>query len=262
MKKLLLVVLMVFAIGLTGCSKKNLLDEIKKTNKIIVATNAEFPPFEYYEDNEIVGFDMDLARLIAEELGIEIEILHMDFDAVIGAVASGRADIAIAGLTVSPEREKSVDFSKSYFNASQVVIVKEDNITITGENLDELIASLEGKKIGFQKGTVGEFYVRGSESWDFPGIKNATPTAYDNGVLAVNELLNGRIDAIVIDEMPARAFLAKNEGIKIINMPLTVEEYAIAIPKGQKDLKDFIDQVLDIIKEDGRFDILTTKYFG
>lgn len=262
MKKLLLIIVALFTLSLTGCAQKNLLEEIKKSNKIIVATNAEFPPFEYFENNKIVGFDMDLARIIADELGVEIEIQHMDFDAVIAAVASGRADIAMAGLTVSEERKKSVDFSKSYFNASQVVIVKEGNTTITGETVEEIVASLEGKTIGFQRGTVGEFYVRGDEDWEFPGIKDAVATSYDNGNLAVMELLNGRIDAVVIDEMPAKSFVARNQGLKIINIPLTVEEYAIAIPKGQEDLKNFINQVLDKIKEDGRFNQLTTKYFG
>lgn len=263
MKKIMMLFIIVFfGFILPGCSKKSNLEKIYHSKQLIVATNAEFPPFEYIEGNEFVGFDIDLARIIARELGVDIVIKHMDFDAVIGAVASKKADLAIAGLTISPDRLENVDFSNSYFNASQVVIVKVDNTTISGTNKESLLKTLEGKKIGFQAGTVGQFYVEGSNSWDFAGIKDAIPKTYANGALAITDLINGRIDAIVIDEMPARVFTNNNNSIKMIATPLTIEEYAIAIPKGQTDLKEFIDDVLEKIIDNGEFEKLTKKYFG
>lgn len=261
-KSMILFMLVFFGFMLSACSNKTSLEKIHQSKQLVVATNAEFPPFEYIEVNDYVGFDMDLVRIIARELGVEIVIKHMDFDAVIGAVASKKADIAIAGLTISPDRLENVDFSKSYFNASQVVIVTTDNNTINGEDEESLVKTLEGKKIGFQAGTVGQFYVEGSSSWEFPGIKNAEAKTYANGALAINDLINGRINAIVIDEMPAKVFTQNNSSIKMIATPLTVEEYAIAIPKGQTDLKEFIDNVLDKIIENGEFEQLTKKYFG
>lgn len=261
-KRMILFLVLFLGVILSGCSKKSSLERIQESKKLIVATNAEFPPFEYIEGNEFIGFDMDLARIIARELGVELEIKHMDFDAVIGSVASKKADIAIAGLTISPDRLDNVDFSKSYFNASQVVIVKKDNDTITGTDEESLVKTLEGKKIGFQAGTVGQFYVEGSSSWEFPGIKDAEAKTYANGALALTDLINDRIDAIIIDEMPAKVFINNNDAIKMISTPLTVEEYAIAIPKGETSLKEFIDSVLAKIIENGEFEQLTKKYFG
>lgn len=247
---------------LSGCSSFRSIEEIQKANVFVVATNAEFPPFEYIEGNEFKGLDMDIARIIAAELGVPINIQHMAFDAVIGSVTSNRADIAIAGLTISAERLANVDFSKPYFNASQVVLVKADNQSISQADLDSLLASLQGKKIGFQKGTVGQFYVEGSSSWEFDGIFGAVATQYNSGALAVNDLLSGRIDAVVIDEMPARNFVNNNPGIIMIDIYLTVEEYAIAIPKGNTELKNFIDAIIDRILTDGTFDDLAQTYFG
>lgn len=266
MKKALYFVL-TFVMGLgvlflSGCSSFNSIEDIQATKELVIATNAEFPPFEYIEGNEFKGLDMDIARLIAEELGVTAKIQHMAFDAVIGSVTSNRADIAIAGLTISEERLANVDFSIPYFNASQVVIVKSTNTTITGETLDDLLASMTGAKVGFQKGTVGQFYVEGSESWGFDGITGAVATQYNSGALAVNDLLAGRIDAIVIDEMPARNFVQNNPGIEIIDLYLTVEEYAIALPKGNTELKEFIDAIIERILQDGTFDALAENYFG
>lgn len=266
MKKLLsLIVLLVFAFGVTGCASKGVtVEEIQARGKLVIATNAEFPPFEYLEGTQIVGFDIELAKAIAEALGVTLEIKNMDFDSVIASVQSGAADIAIAGLTISEERLASVSFSDSYFDASQVVIVRNDNTTITGTTIEALTSSLEGKRIGVQVGTVGQFFVAGDEGWGFDGIANATLLTYTSGILATEALKNGQIDAVIIDEMPARAFVQNNTGteIKIVGVPLTVEEYAIAIPKNSDDLVAFINNVLSEMKSDGRFDAITLQFFG
>jgi ABC-type amino acid transport substrate-binding protein len=266
MKKLLsLIVLLIFVLGVTGCASKGItVAEIQSRGKLVVATNAEFPPFEYLDGTQIVGFDIEIAKAIAEALGVTLEIKNMDFDSVIASVQSGAADIAIAGLTVSQERLQSVSFSSSYFDASQVVIVRSDNITITGTTIEQLTTSLEGKRIGVQVGTVAQFFVAGDEGWGFDGIANATLLTYTSGILATEALKNGQIDAVIIDEMPANAFVANNTGaaIKIVGVPLTVEEYAIAIPKNSDDLVAFINQVLADMKLDGRFEAITLQFFG
>jgi polar amino acid transport system substrate-binding protein len=230
----------------------------------VIATNAEFPPFEYLDGNSIVGFDIELARAIADAMGVDLEIKNMDFDAVIASVQSGVADIAIAGLTISSERLKSVDFTDSYFNASQVVIIRSNDTSIGGTTVEALHSSLEGKRIGVQTGTVAQFYVAGDTGWDFPGITGATLLTYTSGILATQALKNGQIDAVIIDEMPAKTFVENNTGvaIKVLAIPLTVEEYAIAVPKNSEALVEFINAVFAAMKSDGRFDAITLEYFG
>jgi polar amino acid transport system substrate-binding protein len=273
MKKLIcLFVCAVTLFTLASCSKNFSPEGIKKRGELVVATNAEFPPFEYFgENNDIVGFDMDLAREIAKELGVTIKINHMDFDAVLAAVSSGKADIAMAGLTVSEQRLKSVSFSDGYFTASQVVLVKSD-VDLQALTKDALDHALIGLKIGVQRGTVGGIYVQGDDDWGYPGIQNAVLSEYDNGYLAVQDLINGRLNAVVIDEAPARIFVADYSGIKIIEsngtlVKLTDEEYAIATKRGNTALVDFLNTTLDKLKtnpETGSsvYGQLIEKYFG
>ena len=186
------------------------LDESK--DQLIVATNAGFEPFEYMDGDKYVGIDMEIADLLAKELGVELVINNMDFDAVCLSVGQHKCDIAMAGLTVKPDREEYVTFSKSYYNASQKLIVKADDTTFdackTKEDVEAILSAMDSsKKIGVQNGTTGQFYVQGDADWGFAGFP-VTCTGYKNGSLAVQDILNGNIDYVVIDSAPAAAITA------------------------------------------------------
>ena len=186
------------------------LDESK--DQLVVATNAGFEPFEYMDGDKYVGIDMEIADLLAKELGVELVINNMDFDAVCLSVGQHKCDIAMAGLTVKPDREEYVTFSKSYYNASQKLIVKADDTTFdackTKEDVEAILSSMDSsKKIGVQNGTTGQFYVQGDADWGFAGFP-VTCTGYKNGSLAVQDIINGNIDYVVIDSAPAAAITA------------------------------------------------------
>ena len=176
-------------------------------DQLVVATNAAFEPFEYTKGDKYLGIDMEIAALLAKKLGKELVINNMKFDAVCLSVGQQKCDIAMAGLTIKPDREKYVTFSDPYYNAAQKLIVKGDNTEFdTCETVEEIVAILntktKEKKIGFQNGTTGQFYVEGDESWGFDGLK-MTGTGYDNGSLAVQDLVNGNLDYVIIDSAPA-----------------------------------------------------------
>ncbi len=186
------------------------LDESK--DQLVVATNAGFEPFEYMDGDKYVGIDMEIADLLAKELGVELVINNMDFDAVCLSVGQHKCDIAMAGLTVKPDREEYVTFSKSYYNASQKLIVKADDTTFdackTKEDVEAILSAMDSsKKIGVQNGTTGQFYVQGDADWGFAGFP-VTCTGYKNGSLAVQDIINGNIDYVIIDSAPAAAITA------------------------------------------------------
>ena len=186
------------------------LDESK--DQLVVATNAGFEPFEYMDGDKYVGIDMEIADLLAKELGVELVINNMDFDAVCLSVGQHKCDIAMSGLTVKPDREEYVTFSKSYYNASQKLIVKADDTTFdackTKEDVEAILSAMDSsKKIGVQNGTTGQFYVQGDADWGFAGFP-VTCTGYKNGSLAVQDIINGNIDYVVIDSAPAAAITA------------------------------------------------------
>ncbi len=186
------------------------LDESK--DQLVVSTNAGFEPFEYMDGDKYVGIDMEIADLLAKELGVELVINNMDFDAVCLSVGQHKCDIAMAGLTVKPDREEYVTFSKSYYNASQKLIVKADDTTFdackTKEDVEAILSAMDSsKKIGVQNGTTGQFYVQGDADWGFAGFP-VTCTGYKNGSLAVQDIINGNIDYVVIDSAPAAAITA------------------------------------------------------
>lgn len=186
------------------------LDESK--DQLVVATNAAFEPFEYMEGENYVGIDMEIAALLAEELGQELVIQNMDFDAVCLSVGQQKCDIAMAGLTVSDERKEYVTFSDTYYQASQRLIVPSDDTTFDDMTDADSIAAALGEldssvKIGVQQGTTGNSYVEGSEDFGFPGLE-ATCQTYKSGSLAVQDMLNGNIDYVIIDAAPAAAITA------------------------------------------------------
>lgn len=186
------------------------LDESK--DQLVVATNAAFEPFEYMDGESYLGIDMEIMALFAAEIGQELVISNMDFDAVCLSVGQQKCDIAAAGLTVKEDRKEYVDFSDSYYNASQKIIVKEDDTTFDGctdaASIEAILSTYDStKKIGVQLGTTGQFYVEGDEDWGFSGF-GATCTGYKNGSLAVQDLINGNLDLVIIDSAPAAAISA------------------------------------------------------
>ena len=212
---------------------------------LVMATNAEFPPYEYYEDGDIVGIDVEIAKAIAAKLGMELQIEDMAFDAIIPAVTSGKADFGAAGMTVTEERQRSVEFTDTYANSNQVAIVKEDS-DITGSD------ALAGKIIGVQLGTTGD--ARATE------IKDATVERYNKGLEAVQSLTQGKIDAVVTDQATAEAFVKKTEGIKILEEKMSEEEYAIEIKKGNMELVEKMNEAIKELKEEGKIDEIVAKY--
>ena len=218
-----------------------------KKEKLVMATNAEFPPYEFYEGKEVVGIDADIAAAVAEEMGMELEIEDMAFDSIITAVTSGKADIGAAGMTVTEDRLENVDFTDTYATATQVIIVKDDS-AIAGPD------DLTGKKIGVQLGTTGDIYA--------DDIEDATVERYNKGFEAVQALQQGKIDAVVIDGEPAKEFVKEAEGLKILDEAFTEEEYAIAVKKGNDELKEKINDALANLKESGKLDEIVAKYIS
>ena len=219
----------------------------KKEDTLVMATNAEFPPYEYYEGKDVVGIDADIAAAVAAELGMKLKIEDMAFDSIIAAVSSGKADIGAAGMTVTEERLKNVDFTDTYATATQVIIVTEDS-EIAGPD------DLTGKKIGVQLGTTGDIYA--------DDIEDASVERYNKGFEAVQALQQGKIDAVIIDGEPAKEFVKEADGLKILDEAFTEEEYAIAVKKGNDELKDKINDALASLKDSGKLDEIVGKYIS
>lgn len=247
MKKIVSVLLVAAcSVSLVACGGKK--EEEKKAEEdktLVMATNAEFPPYEYYEGEEVIGIDVDIAKAVAEELGMELKIEDMAFDSVIPAVSSGKADIALAGLTVTDERKENLNFTDTYAKATQVIIVKEDS-AIAGPD------DLEGKKIGVQLGTTGDLYAS--------DIKDAEVEQYNKGFEAVQATMQGKIDAVIIDSEPAKEFVAEAEGLKILDEAFTEEEYAIGIAKDNDELLEKVNKALKSLKESGKLDEIVAEY--
>lgn len=217
----------------------------------IVGTSADFPPFEYVEDGEYVGFDMDLIRAIAEVQGFDVEIKDMSFDSLIAALKTGNVDIVIAGMTITEEREKAVDFSRPYYSADQSVIVKEDS-----EN--GLTVLFGDHKIGVQTSTTGDIWV--TDNLEKTGILSGKVVRYDTFVLAVTDLINGNLDAIVLDSPVAERFV-KIRPVKIVGIIVTGERYGIAVANGNTELLELINEGIEKVIESGKMDELIGKYF-
>lgn len=250
---------------LVGCSSTfQGVEEIQKKGKLIVATNAEFAPFEYKEGSEFLGIDMDIIKAYATYLDVTIEIQDMDFDAALLSVSKNKADLAIAGITKNSKREKTLSFSESYYTASQVVIVSSSSSFASLNTEEEILNALSSAKakIGCQRGTTGQYYIEGDEDWDFTGIENTSCIPYDTGALAVTALANGQIDAVIIDEAPAKLYCKKISGVQVIDVVLTEEEYAIAVAKGNTSLSSSLNEFIQQIKKDGSFDAIVNKYYG
>ncbi len=215
--------------------------------EIVMGTNASFPPYEFVDDSgKIVGIDAEIAEAIAEKLGMKLVIKDMEFGGLIAAVQSGAIDFAMAGMTVNDERKQSVDFSESYATGVQVVIVKEDSEIAS-------VGDLEGKTIGVQSDTTGDIYC--TDEFGQENVKQ-----YANGSLAVQALLNGQVDCVVIDNEPAKNYVEANQGLKILETEYALEDYAIAISKENTDLLNKVNTALKELQDDGTVAGIVAKY--
>ena len=251
LKKIAAIILsaaLVVALAACGSSKDS--DSNKSSGKaetLTMGTNASFPPYEYVDDNgKIVGIDAESAQAIADKLGMKLEIKDMEFDSLIPAVKSKSIDLVLAGMTVNEERKQSVNFSDSYSTGVQVVIVKENSEIKT-------VDDLKGKKIGVQAGTTGDAYC--SDDFGEENVKQ-----FSNGSLAVAALANGQVDCVVIDNEPAKNYVAANSGLKILDTEYVTEDYAIAISKDNDDLLKKVNDALEELKDDGTVGKIVGKY--
>ncbi|MBE7034009.1 MAG: basic amino acid ABC transporter substrate-binding protein [Ruminococcaceae bacterium] len=224
-------------------------DTAKEDKGVIkMATNAAFPPYEYKEGDKFAGIDVEIAQAIADELGYELEIVDMEFDSIITSVNAGETDFGMAGMTVTEERLHEVDFSESYATGVQSVIVPEGSDIKT-------VDDLAGKKIGVQLGTTGDIY-----SCDDFGEDMVTK--YSKGADAVLALKGGDVDAVIIDNEPAKAFCNENAGLVILDTDYAVEDYAIAVRKGNTELLDEINGALETLTENGTIAKIVRKYIS
>lgn len=238
MKKILVALLFVAAM-MTLCACGG------SSNKLVMATNAAFPPYEYVEGKEIIGIDAEIAKLIADDLGKELIIEDMAFDSIIAAVQSGKADIAMAGMTVTEDRKQNINFSEPYTEAAQVIVVKNGSAVASPDDLS-------GKTIGVQIGTTGDIYAE--------DIEGANIERYSKYFEAINALLQDKIEAVIVDREPAKVFVKENPDLKMIDEEFTVEEYAIGVAKENTQLLDDINASLKKLKDSGKIDEIINKY--
>ena len=232
-KYLALLLAAIMALSLAACASTAKTEDAASTSgKLTMATEATFPPYEYYDGDAIVGIDVEVAQAIADKLGMELEVTDIAFDSIIPGVQTGKYDMGMAGMTVTDERKEQVNFSDSYATGVQVVIVKEGS-DVTMDNLGE-------KMIGFQKATTG--YIYASDTPEKGGYGEDHVIAYETGALAVEALKNGQVDCVIIDNEPAKAYVAANEGLTILDGEWVTEDYAIGM------------------KNDGTFQTIVDKY--
>jgi len=235
----------IFSVMILG----GIIDEIKARGYLIVGTEATFPPFEYYnENNEIVGFDIDIAKKIADALGVKLKIVDTAFDGLIPSLLTKKLDVVIAGMTITKERAKVVSFSDPYFIAGQVIVIKKGNPPIKDLN------GLKGKVVAVQLGTTGDLVVS-----DLKGLKEIRRfTKFTDAFL---ELKNGRVDAVVLDSAVAKAYVLSNPDLEITSDVLSSEQYGIAVRKEDKDLLQFVNKVLEDMRK-SPYDLLIEKWFS
>ena len=240
---------LVTVMSLAGCGSSAPAAGGSSNGTLVVGTNAAFPPFEYVgDDGNPDGFDIALIKAIGDKIGMDVQIQDMEFDSLVSSIG-GKIDVAIAGMTVTEERKNTVDFSDSYYEAVQAVIVPKGSTIAAADDL-------KGLKIGVQLGTTGEFIA--------DEIEGAEISAYNKAVDAVNDLNNGRVDCVIVDKNPAevfgKQFSDKVDVVPGTNFDFEPENYAIALPKGNTELADKINNALKEFKADGTYDSLVSKY--
>lgn len=256
MKKILSLILVAAmlicgAVALSACNNGN---------ELVMATNATFPPYESVKNGKYVGIDIEIAQAIADKLGMTLRIENTEFDSIIGGVQTGKYDMGMAGMTVTPERQENVDFSKTYATGVQVFIVREDATYTCYEDFlnAEGTATLDDVKIGVQQGTTGDIYASDTVAkW---GFGEDHVIKYKNGPDAVAALLQGKVEAVIIDNAPAEAYVAANAGLKILEAAYAEEDYAICVKKGNTELLNKINTALDELIADGTVAAIIEKY--
>lgn len=234
-----LTILMIFSFSSCG----------KPEGTLVMATNAAFPPYEFYDGGKIVGIDAEIMEAICKELNMTLQIDDMEFDSIVSAVQSGKADVGAAGMTITEERLQSINFSDSYTTAKQVIIVPEGSSI---SSPDDLV----GKTIGVQTGTTGDLYMK----WDYEDEGLATVDRYNKGNEAVLALTQNKVDAVVIDNEPAKVFVSQNTGLKILETEYIIEEYAFAVSKENTELLDKINNAVKKLKDSGKLQEIIDKY--
>ena len=246
MKKIIAIVLvLIMALSLCACGAKGpSLADVQKAGKISVATSPDFPPFESLEDNKVVGIEVDIMKLIAQELGVEIEFVQMDFDSVLIGIQSAKYDCAMSGITVNPDRQKNMLFTAPYYNAAQVIVVKEGS-AIKGK------ADLTGKTVSVQTGTTAE------AGCNDEGIATQAYTANADAKAA---LTTGKVDAWVVDNLTAMQMVAEGDGLVILTEKMTEEPYAFAFAFGSEDLVAKINEIQKKLIDNGTIEQIFTNY--
>lgn len=251
MKKIVSVTLVVAmaAMMFAGCgsSSKKTSDTKSSEDTLIMATNAAFPPYEYVEGKDYKGIDVEIAQAIADKLGMKLEIKDVEFGSIIGGVQSGKFDMGMAGITVTKDRQKSVAFSDPYATAIQSVIVKE------GSSITSVDSITKNTKIGVQQDTTGDIYA--SDDYGDDAV-----VRYNKGADAVAALVSGKVDCVIIDNEPAKAFVAANDGLQLLDSAYAEEEYAICVAKDNDELLGKINTALKSLKDDGTIDSIVSKY--
>ena len=237
MKRLGLIIFIM--ILMCGCTKKN-------ENELVMVTEAGFAPYEYYENGEVVGVDVDIAKEIAKYLGKKLVVKDIAFDSIINEVKTGKADFGAAGISYSDDRAKNVDFSINYAVSKQVVIVS-NNSSITNVN------GISNKKIAVQLGSIADTFVTKK-------FKSASVVRQKKYLAAIEDLKTGKVDCVVMDELPAKEIVSKNEGINILDGSLTNDSYGMVVKKGNKELLDAINTVLQKLKDEGKIDEFIIKH--
>ncbi len=272
MKKILAIVLAVAMIAsvamLAGCGNNGTnatkaseaattAETASSKAKLTMATNAYFPPYEYYDGEKIVGIDAEVAQAIADKLGMELEIVDIEFDSIITGVQTGKYDMGMAGMTVTDERKQSVDFSSSYATGIQSVIVKEDSAI---KSVDDILAKDATYKVGVQLSTTGDIYI--SDDYEKAGKSADLITEFQTGNDAVAALSSGKVDAVVIDNEPAKSYVAATKGLKILDTEYVSEDYAICFAKNNTELKDKVNGALEELIKDGTVKSIIDKYIN
>lgn len=266
MKKLIAGLLMATVV-FSGCSGSSgdagaagKVQEIKDAGKITMYTNAEFPPYEFMENNEIVGVDVEIGKKIAAELGVELEVVNAEFGGIVAAIASGKGDMAITGMTITDERKESVNFSTPYVDSVQYLILPE------GSDI-KVMEDLAGKSLGCQEGTTGAMLVEDEIADGALKDKDVTLNQYKSAPIAMQDLVNGRIAAVVIDEMVAKSIAKGSAGYEAIpfvyasGAPVT-EQFGVAVNKDNTDLLEVIDTVVQKMVDDGEVSKLIDQFSG
>lgn len=238
---------LMMSISMAGCGN----GDSGKT--LTMATNAEFPPYEYFENEKVIGIDAEIAEKIAEKIGYKLEIEHIDFDSVVPGVQTGKYDIGMAGLTVTDERKEQVNFTQSYATGVQSIIVKEGSDITT---VDDLLAEGANHAVGVQLMTTGDLYC--TDDIEEAGL--GTIERFNKGADAIMALMTDKVDCVVIDNEPAKVFVQNNEGLKILDTEYVEEQYAIAISKDNEELLTKVDKALGELIADGTVQQIIDKY--